>query len=68
MPVSVFKDSLAPAQLVMSEISGVQLHRQLVLSTRQESRHSVALSRVHELVEAEFARLVWRGVFRFGEA
>ena len=67
MPVSVFKDSLAPAQLVMSEISGVQLHRQLVLATRQENRPSVALSRVHELVEAEFARLTRRGVFSFGE-
>jgi LysR family transcriptional regulator, nitrogen assimilation regulatory protein len=68
MPVSVFKDSQGPAQLVMSEISGVQLHRQLVLATRHEGQPSVALLRVHELVEAEFARLTRRGVFGFGQA
>ncbi len=67
MPVSVFKDSAAPAQLVMSQISGLQLHRQLVLATRLENRPSVALSRVQELVEAEFARLTRRGVFSFGD-
>jgi LysR family transcriptional regulator, nitrogen assimilation regulatory protein len=67
MPVSVFKDSQAAAQLVMSEIAGVQLHRQLVLATRLESRPSLALQRVQELVEAEFARLARRGMFSFGE-
>lgn len=67
MPVSVFKDSHAPAQLVMSEISGVQLHRQLVLATRLETHPSVALLRVQELVNAEFGRLTRRGVFSFGE-
>jgi LysR family transcriptional regulator, nitrogen assimilation regulatory protein len=67
MPVSVFKDSQAAAQLVMSEIAGVQLHRQLVLATRLESRPSLALQRVLELVEAEFARLARRGMFSFGE-
>ncbi len=67
MPVSVFKDSQARAQLVMSEISGVQLHRQLVLATRPERSPNPALARVHELVEAEFARLSRRGVFSFGE-
>ncbi len=67
MPVSVFKDSPTSAQLVMSEIAGVQLHRQLVLATRLESRPSLALQRVQELVEAEFARLARRGVFSFGE-
>jgi LysR family transcriptional regulator, nitrogen assimilation regulatory protein len=66
MPVSVFKDSQAAAQLVMSEIAGVQLHRQLVLATRLESRPSLALQRVQELVEAEFARLARRGMFSFG--
>jgi LysR family transcriptional regulator, nitrogen assimilation regulatory protein len=67
MPVSVFKDSQAAAPLVMSEIAGVQLHRQLVLATRLESRPSLALQRVQELVEAEFARLARRGMFSFGE-
>jgi LysR family transcriptional regulator, nitrogen assimilation regulatory protein len=67
MPVSVFKANRVAADLVVSEISGVQLHRQLVLATRLESRPSVALNSVRELVEAEFARLARRGVFSFGD-
>jgi LysR family transcriptional regulator, nitrogen assimilation regulatory protein len=66
MPVSVFKESQPPAQIVMSEISGVQLNRQLVLATRLEARPNVALSLVQEMVNAEFARLARRGVFSFG--
>ncbi len=68
MPVSVFKENQANAQWVMSEIAGVQLHRQLVLATRIESQPSLALQRVQELVLAEFARLARRGVFSFGES
>ena len=66
MPVSVFKETEAPAQMVMSEISGVQLNRQLVLARRMESRSPAALSLMHELVDAEFSRLARRGVFSFG--
>ncbi len=66
MPVSVFKESQPPAQIVMSEISGVQLNRQLVLATRLEARSPAALSLVHELVDAEFSRLARHGVFSFG--
>ena len=66
MPVSVFKDSEPPAGFVMSEISGVQLNRQLALATRLEPRPNVALALVQELVTAEFARLTRRGVFSFG--
>lgn len=66
MPVSVFKNSSAPAQLVMSEISGLRLYRQMVLATRPENQPSVALGRAQELVEAGCARLPRRGVFGFG--
>ena len=66
MPVSVFKEAQPPAQIVMSEISGVQLNRQLVLATRLEARSPAALSLVHELVDAEFSRLARQGVFSFG--
>jgi len=65
MPVSVFKESAAPAQIVMSEISGVQLNRQLVLATRLEAGSPAAVSLVQELVEAEFGRLARLGVFSF---
>jgi LysR family transcriptional regulator, nitrogen assimilation regulatory protein len=68
MPVSVFKDSRPPAQIVMSEISGVQLHRQLVLATRLEAGQPGVLPLVKELLNAEFARLARRGVFSFGDA
>jgi LysR family nitrogen assimilation transcriptional regulator len=64
----VFKEAEAPAQTTMSEISGVQLNRQLVLATRLESRSPAALSLMHELVDAEFSRLVRQGVFSFGAA
>ncbi len=68
MPVSVFKESAAAQRIVMSEIAGVQLHRQLLLATRLEARPSSALSQVQELVLAEFARLSRRGLFCFANA
>lgn len=68
MPVSVFKDIGMYPEITMSEISGVQLNRMLVLATRIESRPSAALMQVHELVEAEFSRLMRQGVFSFGSS
>ena len=66
MPVSVFKEAVPPPGIVMSEISGVQLNRQLVLATRLDPRPNPALSLVQELVDAEFARLARHGAFSFG--
>lgn len=67
MPVSVFKDGpRAPRSIRMSEISGVQLHRQLMLATRLEPQPNAALPLLQELVEAEFSRLARRGAFTFG--
>ncbi len=67
MPVSVFKDGGAmAAPIMMSEVSGVQLHRQLVLATRPNLRPTPAQSLVQELLENEFARLSQCGVFNFG--
>lgn len=69
MPVSVFKEhGKVPASITMSEISGVQLNRQLMLATRLDARRSPALSLVQELVDAEFARLSRSGAFSFGSA
>ena len=71
MPVSVFKDSRPLAQIVMSEVSGVQLHRQLVLATRPDAAAAApraALPLVQDLLHAEFTRLARRGVFSFGDA
>lgn len=67
MPVSVFKDGpRAPRSIRMSEISGVQLHRQLMLAMRLEAQPNPALAMVRELVESEFARLTRGGAFSFG--
>ncbi len=68
MPVSVFKDPAAMANISMSEISGVQLHRQLTLATRLDPRPSPALSLVRELVDGELTRLSRRGLFSLGVA
>jgi len=65
MPVSVFRDSPQELPIVMSEISGVQLNRLLVLATRIDPRPNPALSLVHELVVAEFSRMERLGIFRF---
>jgi len=68
MPVSVFKDMGREPDIVLSEVSGVQLNRLLVLATRLEARPSVAQTLVQELVEAEFSMLMRLGVFSFGTA
>lgn len=65
MPVSVFRDNGPNESIVMSEISGVQLNRLLMLATRIESRPNPSLSLVHEVVVAEFARLERQGIFSF---
>lgn len=65
MPVSVFKAPRAADDIVMSEVSGVQLNRLLVLATRIESRDNSAIPVIQEMIEAEFSRLARRGVFSF---
>lgn len=65
MPVSVFRDNGPNPSIVMSEISGVQLNRLLVLATRIESRPNPSLSLVHEVVVTAFARLERQGMFSF---
>jgi LysR family nitrogen assimilation transcriptional regulator len=65
MPVSVFKDVAEAEVLVMSEISGVQLNRQLVLATRVDPRPTPAAALVQELIEGEFDRLAREGRFSF---
>ena len=66
MPVSVFRDTAQDMSIVMSEISGVQLNRLLVLATRFDPRPNPSLSLVHELVLAEFSRMERLGIFSFG--
>ena len=66
MPVSVFKGTGVSDAVAMSEVSGVQLHRMLVLAMRIERQPGQGLQLMREMIEAEFARLTQRGVFAFG--
>jgi LysR family nitrogen assimilation transcriptional regulator len=65
MPVSVFKEFGPATPVVMSQITGVQLTRLLVLATRLEPEAKLAISVVQEMIEAEFSRLMREGVFTF---
>jgi LysR family nitrogen assimilation transcriptional regulator len=68
MPISVFKEPAAAMGVVVSEISGVQLNRLLVLATRIESWDSSPQLALKEIIEAEFARLARAGMFSFSSA
>ncbi|MDQ2780050.1 MAG: LysR family transcriptional regulator [Pseudomonadota bacterium] len=65
MPISVFKDRVAARGVVISEISGVQLNRLLVLATRIEKGDSSPQLAIKEIIESEFARLARKGMFSF---
>jgi LysR family nitrogen assimilation transcriptional regulator len=66
MPVSVFKQQDVEHRLMLSEISGVQLNRQLLIASRIERDESTALSVLKDLVQAELVRLTRRGMFSLG--
>ncbi|HSI57125.1 MAG TPA: LysR family transcriptional regulator [Ideonella sp.] len=68
MPISVFKEPAAAKAVVISEISGVQLNRLLVLATRIESWDSSPQLALKEIIESEFARLARQGMFSFSSA
>lgn len=68
MPISVFKGPSAAEGVVLSEISGVQLNRLLVLATRIENRGNSPQVALKEIIEAEFARLAREGLFSFSSA
>lgn len=66
MPVSVFKDSGAGADIVMSEITGVQLNRLLVLAYRRETPNNPAMGLIRDMIEQQLARLISAGTFSLG--
>ena len=65
MPVSVFKQTQSSSSVVISEVSGVQLNRLLVLATRPGPVENASLPALKQLVEAEFMRLALEGMFSF---
>jgi LysR family transcriptional regulator, nitrogen assimilation regulatory protein len=66
MPISVFKHLNAAKTVVISEISGVQLNRLLMLATRNGPNDNPAIPAMQKLIELEFAKLTRQGVFSFG--
>lgn len=63
MPVSVFFDQRSAAAVAVSEVSGVQLNRQLMLATRRDADAADGISLVADLIKSECAQLVHKGVF-----
>jgi LysR family nitrogen assimilation transcriptional regulator len=55
-------------RVTMSEVSGVQLNRLLVMATRIEREENSALSVLKDLVVSELAELTQRGTFNFAAA
>jgi len=68
MPISVFKDPRLSDDVVMSEISGVQLNRLLVLASRLDGTENPATPLIQGFIESEFSRLANKGMFSFGVA
>jgi LysR family transcriptional regulator, nitrogen assimilation regulatory protein len=65
MPVSVFKQTQSSNRVMISEVSGVQLNRLLVLATRLGPVENASMPALKQLVEAEFMRLALEGMFSF---
>lgn len=66
MPISVFKPSVPGSKITLSEISGVQLNRQLLIATRIERNQNPSVSVLKDLILEEAGRLSRLGVFSFG--
>ncbi|TCT03701.1 LysR family transcriptional regulator [Paralcaligenes ureilyticus] len=66
MPISVFKPIMPGSKITLSEISGVQLNRQLLIATRIERAQNPAVSVLKDLIITEAGRLSRDGVFSFG--
>jgi LysR family transcriptional regulator, nitrogen assimilation regulatory protein len=65
MPISVFKPPGSSAKLTLSEISGVQLNRQLLMATRAENDGWPLIAALKELILEESGQLVGQGLFSF---
>lgn len=64
MPVSVFKNAQA-GQVTLSQISGAQINRLLVVATRMERARNTTLGVVNDVIRTEAGRLAELGIFGF---
>lgn len=62
MPVSVFLDA-PPEQVRLTEVSGAQLHRMLVLATRIDKSQDPSVALICDIVRTEAAALAAQGIF-----
>jgi LysR family nitrogen assimilation transcriptional regulator len=65
MPISVFKQSRMGSMLTLSEVSGVQLNRQLLIATRVENEQRPLISALKDLIVEETSALTGEGIFSF---
>jgi len=65
MPISVFKQLRMGSMLTLSEVSGIQLNRQLLIATRVESEQRPLINALKDLIIEEAGALVEQGVFSF---
>lgn len=65
MPISVFKQSRMSSLLTLSEISGVQLNRQLLIATRIENEQRPLITALKDLIVEEAGALTGEGTFSF---
>jgi DNA-binding transcriptional LysR family regulator len=67
MPISVFSEQRAAATVVVSEITGVQLNRLLMLAVRRDGAGNAGIALFTDIVKAECAHLVAKGVFNLSD-
>jgi DNA-binding transcriptional LysR family regulator len=67
MPVSVFSEQRAAGTAVVSEISGVQLNRLLMLAVRRDGAGNPGIALFSDIVKAQCAQLVTKGVFNLSD-
>jgi DNA-binding transcriptional LysR family regulator len=67
MPVSVFSREREVKSVAISEITGVQLNRLLMLAVRRGGKENPGIALFTEMVKAECVALVAKGVFSLSE-
>lgn len=67
MPVSVFSRQRENRTVALSEVTGVQLNRLLMLAVRRDAGANPGIAMFSDIVRAECAELVAKGVFSFSD-
>jgi DNA-binding transcriptional LysR family regulator len=67
MPVSVFSRQREARLVALSEVTGVQLNRLLMLAVRRDGKSNPGIALFTDIAKAECAELVAKGVFSFSD-